>query len=122
GIDLVAARLPDQLSDPFYLTLFWHANAPIDSDYTVFVHVVDSRGRMIGQWDQTPAAGAAPTSGWTPGRIVVDDYRIDLDRAGAQNPVRVLVGLYDPVTGERLPLAATTLPVTDNAVEVRSYP
>lgn len=122
GIDLIAARLPDQLSDPFHLTLFWRANTPIDADYTVFVHVVDSSGRMIGQWDQSPAAGAAPTSSWTPGRIVVDDYRIDLDRAGAQNPVRVLVGLYDPVTGERLPPTATTLPSADNAVEVRSYP
>ena len=46
----------------------------------------------------------------------------DLDRAGAQSPVRVMVGLYDPVTGVRLPVSATSLPSADNAVEVRSYP
>ncbi len=121
-IELAAARLPAALDDPLYLTLFWRASAPIAADYTVFVHVVDGGGRMIGQWDQTPSAGAAPTSGWTPGRVVVDDYRIDLDLAGAQEPVRVLVGLYDPATGERLPVAQSTLPAADNAVEVRSYP
>jgi hypothetical protein len=122
AIELAAARLPDTLDAPLYLTLFWRTSAPLAADYTVFVHVVDSSGRMIGQWDQAPAAGAAPTSSWTPGRIVVDDYRIDLDPAGAQHPVRVLVGLYDPATGARLPVTATTLPTADAAVEVRSYP
>lgn len=122
AIELAAARLPATLDDPLYLTLFWRTPAPLAADYTVFVHVVDNSGRMIGQWDQAPAAGAAPTSSWTPGRIVVDDYRIDLDLAGAQRPVRVLVGLYDPATGDRLPVTATTLPTADGALEVRSYP
>ncbi|HHW87250.1 MAG TPA: DUF2029 domain-containing protein [Chloroflexi bacterium] len=122
AIALAAVHLPDALRTPLYLTLFWRANAPPRADYTVFVHVVDASGNMIGQWDQPPAAGAAPTSSWTPGRIVVDDYRIELDLAAAQRPVRVLVGLYDPATGTRLPVSATVLPTADNAVEVWSYP
>jgi hypothetical protein len=122
GIELAAARLPGEIDDPLYLTLFWRTAQPIATDYTVFVHVVHSRGRMTGNWDPAPAAGAAPTSSWTPGSVVVDDYRIDLDRIAAQSPVRVLVGLYDPATGERLPVTQSTLPAADDAVEVRSYP
>ena len=122
GIELVAARLPETLDGPLYATLFWRATAPVDTDYTVFVHVVDAAGRMLGQWDQVPGAGSAPTSGWTPGALIADDYRIDLDRAGAQSPARVMVGLYDPATGVRLPVRTTSLPSADNAVEVRSYP
>lgn len=122
GIELAAAYLPDALQETFYLTLFWRTAAPLAADYTVFVHVVDGNGRMIGQWDQPPAAGAAPTSSWTPGRIIVDDYQIDLDLTETQRPVRVLVGLYDPATGARLPVSATTLPTADAAVEIRSYP
>ncbi len=122
GLELVAAHLPGTLDDPLFATLFWRATAPVETDYTVFVHIVDAAGRMIGQWDQVPGAGSAPTSGWTPGTLIADDYRIDLDLAAAQSPVRVIVGLYDPATGERLPVLATSLPSADNAVDVRSYP
>ncbi len=122
GPELVAAHLPGTLDDPLYATLFWRATAPVATDYTVFVHVVDAAGNMLGQWDQVPGAGSAPTSGWTPGTLVADDYRIDLDRTDAQSPVRVIVGLYDPVTGDRLPVSATSLPSADNGVDVRSYP
>ncbi|MCB0149210.1 MAG: hypothetical protein KDE01_16360, partial [Caldilineaceae bacterium] len=79
-------------------------------------------GNMLGQWDQVPGAGSAPTSSWTPGTLIADDYRIALDAAAAQSPVHVIVGLYDPATGERLPVSATSLPSADNAVDVRSYP
>ncbi len=122
GVELAAAHLPDVLRAPLYLTLLWRTADPPKADYTVFVHVVDASGRMIGQWDQPPAAGAAPTSSWTPGRIVVDDYRINLDLSGAQHPVRVLVGMYDPASGTRLPVSATVLPTADDALEVWSYP
>lgn len=122
GIELAAAHLPDALQETLYLTLFWRTAAPLAADYTVFVHVIDGNGRMIGQWDQPPAAGAAPTSSWTPGRIVVDDYRIELDQRDAQRPVQVRVGLYEPTTGARLSVTTTTLPSADDAVEVRSYP
>lgn len=122
AIELAAAHLPDTLNDPLHLTLFWRTTAPPDADYTAFVHVIDGNGRMIGQWDQAPAAGTAPTSSWAPGQIIVDDYRIDLDLANAQRPVRVLVGLYDAATGARLPVTTTTLPAADAAVEVGRYP
>jgi hypothetical protein len=120
AIDLAGVRLPAQLDDPLALTLIWHMTTPVALDYTVFVHVVDASGRMIGQWDQMP--GGAPTSVWRPGAIVVDDYRIDLDRAGLQKPVRVLVGLYNAATLERLPVTAATLPNADHAVKIWSFP
>jgi len=120
--ELVAAHLPAQLTDPLYATFFWRATAPMHVDYTVFVHVVDAAGHMIGQWDQVPGGGSAPTRSWTPGALIADDYRIDLELENAQRPIQVRVGLYDPATGERRPVQAMDLPILDNGVAVRSYP
>jgi hypothetical protein len=75
---------------------------PIGAD-AVFVHVVDSRGRMIGRWI---SPGGAPPRQAGPGQM--DDYRIDLDRAGAADSHAGWP--HDPVT-ESVYLAATTLPV-----------
>jgi hypothetical protein len=122
GAELAAAYLPDSLQNPLKLTLFWQATAPIPTDYTVFVHVVDAAGRLVGQWDQVPGHGSAPTSSWTSQQIVVDDYRVDLALADAQYPLRVLTGLYDPANGTRVPILSTDLPSADQAVELRQYP
>jgi hypothetical protein len=64
GIVLQAALLPNgpPRAGPLPLTLFWRAEGPVAVDYTVFVHVVGPDEAMIGQWDQVPGAGAAPTS------------------------------------------------------------
>lgn len=103
--------------ESFSLTLFWHAETSVQHDYTVFVHVVEGDERMAGQWDQVPAAGAAPTSTWEPGRLVVDEYRVPL-RPDARGALRILTGLYDPGTGERLPVLYADKEAGDRRVEV----
>ena len=122
GGELVAAHLPATLADSLYATLFWRATAPIDADYTVFVHVVDAAGHMVGQWDQVPGGGSAPTSSWSPGTLLADDYRLQLNLENAQLPVHVRVGLYDAATGARRAVQTTNLPTLDSSVEIRSYP
>ncbi len=122
GVQLTAAYLPASLQNPLKLTLFWQATAPIPTDYTVFVHVVDAAGQLVGQWDQVPGHGSAPTSSWSSQQIVVDDYHIDLALADAQYPLRVLTGLYDPADGRRVPILSADLPSADQAVELRQYP
>ena len=84
GIRLEAARIPDRLpaNGRLPVTLFWSAEQKLAKDYTVFVHVLDGDGQMVGQRDQQPAAGKAPSSGWEPGRLVADEYRIRV-QAGA---------------------------------------
>jgi hypothetical protein len=100
------ANLPRQTR----LTLYWQTSTSLDRDYTVFVHSLDADGVLIGQADGPPVANHYPTSLWQPGEIVQDSRLIP---AGD----RYLVGLYDPLSGERLPaLGADGIPVPDNAV------
>ena len=86
------------------LRLYWQAREPLPRDYTVFVHVLDAGGRKWGQRDSWPGAGQLPTSGWRPGRVVVDDHAVYVDLDGPRQGYRLVIGLYDLETGERLPL------------------
>jgi hypothetical protein len=86
------------------LTLTWQSLAASDSDYTVFVHILDADGQIVAQADQQPRNGAYPTSLWTPGEFVVDTYTFNLP-AGTYSAE---IGLYAPETGERLAVAGAT--------------
>ena len=115
GIDLVGATQPVVVRDRLHLNLFWHGRQPIAKAYTVFLHLVDANGQMVGQWDQTPSAGVSPTTSWQPAQIVVDDYQIPFQLIGATAPYQLLLGLYDPTTGDRLPLQAASQPILPEA-------
>ncbi|MBX3010599.1 MAG: hypothetical protein KF832_03790 [Caldilineaceae bacterium] len=110
GVELLGASQPVLVQDRLHLTLLWRTQAPIAADYTVFVHLVDHNGTMIGQWDQMPGANTNPTTTWLPNTVVVDDYQIPLQRTGAP-PYQVLVGLYAPTTGARLAIEQSTRPL-----------
>jgi hypothetical protein len=79
---------------------------PFKEDYTVFVHVVDDEGQMIGAADHAPPT---PTREWKPGATIEykhTDYAPISDYVG---DATLVVGLYSKSSGERLPLAGETL-------------
>ncbi len=84
-----------------HLTLFWQAGTIPQADYTVFVHLVDPSGRVVKQFDSPPANGAYLTSLWDAGEIIVDERRLSDLPPGRYE---VMVGLYDPASGQRLPV------------------
>ncbi|HID62307.1 MAG TPA: hypothetical protein EYP49_06150 [Anaerolineae bacterium] len=86
----------------FELILYWRAKAVVENDYTVFVHLVDQGGKLWGQSDSVPMKGMYPTSAWLPGQLVEDRHVIQVDPAVPSGSYRVLVGLYNPATLERL--------------------
>ncbi|MCE7986847.1 MAG: DUF2029 domain-containing protein [Caldilinea sp. CFX5] len=114
GIDLLGATQPVVVRNRLHLTLLWRGRQPISRDYTVFLHLVDANGQMVGQWDQMPGAGAAPTATWQPNQVIVDDYQLPFQLTGAA-PYQLLVGLYDPTTGQRLSLQAGVRPILPEA-------
>ena len=121
GIRLETVKIPDRLpvAGRLPVTLFWSAEQPPARDYTVFVHVVGSDGQMVGQWDQVPAAGRAPTSGWAPDSLIADEYRVPVQAGAGNGPYRVYVGMYDPATGTRLDIASAN-PVSERRLLVRT--
>lgn len=90
------------------LTLYWQALAEMDQAYAVFVHLVDAEGQIRAQRDQAPQAGAAPTTSWLPGEIVTDPYTLDLPSDLEPGRYLLRVGLYDPITGARLSVSASS--------------
>jgi hypothetical protein len=99
------------------LTLYWRPTAALDADFTVFVHVLDAQGRTVAQRDTPPVGGRSPTSGWQPGQIVIDPANVPLPAGLAPGTYRVVVGLYQPADGRRLPVQPAN-PELSDAVEV----
>jgi hypothetical protein len=86
------------------VTLYWRSERRMDADYKVFVHVFEPEtGIPVAQDDAMPHRSAYPTTFWWPGETVKDVISIALDdvRPGAYG---IAIGVYEPLTGERLPL------------------
>ncbi|MCL5025404.1 MAG: hypothetical protein M1531_02770 [Chloroflexi bacterium] len=60
---------------------------------------------MIAQHDGPPKRGQFHTSLWEEGDSIVDEHDIPVKADATKGPWRLAVGLYDPKTGERLPVA-----------------
>ncbi len=108
------------------LTLYWRCEAPLPAGYTVFTHLLDPGGQVRGQVDSPPQGGAAPTTSWLAGEVIVDEYRIPLDEDAPAGVYHIEVGMYDPATVVRLPVFAadgSRLPddrvLLENVVTVR---
>jgi hypothetical protein len=82
--------------------LYWQATAEMTAEYTVFVQILNPAGQVIAQIDQPPLAGAAPTTTWLPGEILVDGYNLHLPANLPPGQYRLITGLYHPATGQRL--------------------
>ncbi|MFZ5916016.1 MAG: hypothetical protein ACOYZ7_03710 [Chloroflexota bacterium] len=85
------------------LTLYWHAQQRVATDYTVFVHLLDETGAIGGQGDSQPVGGAYPTTLWSPETVVVDRRLVLVDGHAPAGQYRLAVGLYDLATLQRLP-------------------
>lgn len=106
-ITLVAVRLSEARIVPgrtVAVDLYWRAAAPMDRNYSVYVHLYDGAGQVVAQQDTYPGGGAYATSQLSPGDELHDRYllRVAPDaRAGAGH---LDVGLYEyPQTMARLP-------------------
>ena len=110
---LISYQLAD---DQQSVTLNWRANSHFDTDYTVFIQAWSAAdGTYITGFDGPPVQGDYPTSFWSPGEIIVDTHTIDLSRL-SPDTYRLIAGLYDPVTGTRLPAVGPDGPLPDAAV------
>jgi hypothetical protein len=116
GYDISAAEVAP--GDEWELTLYWEALAPMAVNYTVFVHVEDATGQIVAQADRQPTGGFHPTSAWTPGQALKDSYRLTIPEDTSPGEYRVLAGLYDPATSERLPLLDPSGAPTGNQLPV----
>lgn len=88
------------------LTLLWQSLQPVETNYQVFVHLLDDAGNKLLQRDGQPVLWLRPTSTWTPGEEIADRYGLLLPATLPAGSYTLAVGLYDPVTGQRLAVSA----------------
>jgi 4-amino-4-deoxy-L-arabinose transferase-like glycosyltransferase len=95
-----------QPGDVLNLTLYWQATERVYERYTVFTHVLDARGDKVGQKDDEPQRGFKPTVLWQRGETIVDAVEIQVSSTAAPGTYRVVTGMYNSVTQQRLPAYA----------------
>ena len=91
-------------ADEVRVTLWWEALAPVQADYTVFMHLVDAGGQLVGDGDAPPLLGGFPTGMWRPGDAVMDEHIVPLSSNLRAGEYAVRVGWYHPGTNARLPV------------------
>ncbi len=97
------AEIPPGLDDPLEVTLVWQAGSVgVETSYTVFVHLVNDQGQIIAQSDSVPAQGRRPTSGWRSDEYILDRHELHFNALAQAGPARLLVGMYDARSGQRL--------------------
>jgi 4-amino-4-deoxy-L-arabinose transferase-like glycosyltransferase len=108
-------------TQPFPVTLVWRVGeiAP-QSAYTVFVQLLDAQGQLIAQSDSVPSQGTRPTNGWRPGEYIIDAHTLTFNDRAEVGTARLIVGLYDTLTGVRVPITpGQDYMVLSEAVEVK---
>lgn len=86
------------------VTLYWHTLQKMSERYTVFVHLLDSSGKLVAQHDREPQNGNAPTTSWLKDEIIVEAYTFTPLAPGTYS---LSVGMYNTESGRRLSVDET---------------
>jgi hypothetical protein len=116
-VKLIGYDLPQKqitAGKAFPLTLYWRALNEMDTSYTVFVHVVGPDGVIRGQWDSVPGGSNLPTTGWVKDEVISDEYLVPMNADAPPWQYTIFVGMYDPMTGERLQITSGAGKPTDS--------
>lgn len=92
-----------QDSAALHLALHWACRTPMDADYTVFAHLLDSDGNLAAQHDGPPIGGDYPTSYWVPDHTAVDRRTLNIEGL-PPGTYDLRVGMYLLESMERLPV------------------
>lgn len=88
------------------VALSWTAPDAPSVNLTVFIHLGPLDGAPVAQNDGSPVAGFRPMASWRPGETITDQRGVYVTSSTPPGRYTLFVGLYDPVTGERLKLVS----------------
>jgi hypothetical protein len=83
---------------------YWQRDDQIDHPYVVFNHLVDAQGKIVAQQDDRPQAGQPLMTCWQPNETYADRHVIDLPADLPPGAYRLQMGLYNAVSGQRVPV------------------
>ena len=88
------------------LRLFWETGDGVASDWITYIHLHSPQGERIAQFDGPALAGLLPTSKWQADALYIDRRQLNLPTGLEPGEYLLRVGLYNYVSGERLPFQA----------------
>ena len=118
-LSLIGANLSEIHEQPqnaasINVSLDWHAHAHPTYRYHLFLHLLDSSGTLVAQFDGPPDP-EFPTDTWAPNSDWHGQYQIALPQPLAPGDYQLVAGLYRLGTLERLPIAGPdSLMLPDN--------
>lgn len=93
-----------QADQALYLSLYWQSLQPLTTDYKIFVHLRDSNNTTIVNADHLPYDNLLPTTHWPIDRAIKETIKLTLPTDDALANYRLFIGVYHPVSQERLPV------------------
>jgi hypothetical protein len=109
-IELVGwrTRVDPEDDSRLFVDLGWRALDRSVTDYTGFVHLLGSNNQIVAQHDEPPGGLENPTSRWAPGETVRTTFALQMPAGSGAGDHRLRVGLYEPVSGQQLPVTHFT--------------
>ncbi len=110
----VSGALPDvaQGGDAIPLDLLVRARAPLDRDYTLFVHLYRDPTPYEGGdlWAQTdvPLCPSSPPPTWRTDEIIVETAALAIPPDLPPGDYQIAIGIYETMSKQRLPVTAPT--------------
>ncbi|MFZ4815399.1 MAG: hypothetical protein ACOYL5_12755, partial [Phototrophicaceae bacterium] len=109
-----------QIGEQRVLKLFWQAIQPADADYMIYIHLRDAQDNVQMTWDSPVALTEDrqtyyTTLVWEPSEYILDERFLRLTNLDAPpgEGYTLVVGMYNLVTGERLPVTVNGTPAGD---------
>jgi hypothetical protein len=100
-----SARAGETLS----LTLALEASEPLGQSYKVFVHLRSTDDTVLAQDDRLPCNFTLNEADWRPGDVVLETYALPIPTDTPPGVYRVVLGMYQPESGTRLPVLESQL-------------
>ncbi|NJN68734.1 MAG: hypothetical protein HC884_19545, partial [Chloroflexaceae bacterium] len=100
GFELDAPRL--QPGKRLWVSLLWEAEQAPEHLFLVFVQVLDENDHKIAEWNGEAGGAWHSTPAWKTGQRIWQDVPLDLAADAPPGNYRVIAGVFDPTTGERL--------------------
>ena len=100
-----------QRGQKLFIDLYWQADRRPPQRHTVFVHLLGetfnpaTNGPVWAGHDSEPLLGALPTTQWPLGVVLADRHPVAIDPNVPSGTYQIEIGMYDPTTGERLPVS-----------------
>ncbi len=100
SIELVGATVGKPAAGALPVETLWHAVAEPPASYVTTLQLLGPNGELVAQADAPP--GDKPTTSWVSGEYVTDARVLQLPAELAPGEYRLIAGLYDALSLERL--------------------